>query len=104
MRHFTNSSSITTSGYCGPNGCFVGAIRALRSFLNLTFTRDYMGFWQEIGHLIHQPAMSHRGQAGVDKRLGKIVQLLWLIATPASQLTPAAARSARLDDGRKYAG
>jgi hypothetical protein len=104
MRNFTNSGSITTVVNSGVNGCFVGAISVLRSFLYLTFMREPMGYWQETGHQIHQQGTCHSGKTRVDKRPGRTAQLLWLITSPASQLAPAAARSARLDDGRKHLG
>jgi hypothetical protein len=103
MRNFTNSSSITTVNR-GVNGCFVGAISVLRSFLYLTFMREPMGYWQETGHQIHQQSTCHCCTPCVDKRPGRMARLLWLMVSPASQLAPAAARSARLDDGRKQLG
>ena len=103
MRNFTNSSSISTTVNSGVNGCFVGAISVLRSFLYLTFMREPMGYWQETGHQI-QTSTCHRGRICTDKRPGRMARLLWLIATPASQLAPAAASSARLENVRKQLG
>jgi hypothetical protein len=98
MRNFTNSSS-TTTVIRGVNGCFVGAISVLRSFLCLTFMRESLGYWQETGHQI-QASTCHHGKSSLDKRLGRLAQQLWLIATPASQLAPATAIAVRLENVR----
>ncbi len=91
MRNTTISSSITTASR-RVNGCFVGAISVLRTFLHLTFMREQMGYWQEQGHTVRK----HGHKPFTDCQPGNAAQLLWLaIAAPANQLVPVAASSAR---------
>lgn len=99
MRNTTISSSITTAS-SRVNGCFVGAISVLRSFLHLTFMREHMGYWQEQSHTDRK--YGHKPDA--DCQPGTPAQLLWLaIAAPANQLVPATALSVR-SCGRRRLG
>lgn len=85
MRNTTISSKITTASN-RVNGCFVGAISVVRSFLYLTFMREPMGYWQEQGH-----KNRHRDHKQSDAdQPGRTAQFLWLaITAPATQLVPA---------------